>query len=190
MELQAIIYGCIKHDFRCQKMLYEYFYSYALRIVFRYIYSYDIAVNIVNDGFVKLFRNFQKFNSKNAANTKQTLMVWMRKLMVNSAIQELRKKHMVPDIRELPDHIWQCLDSSLPTGQSNLNKDLIIKIRQLSPLYRVVFNMYVIDGFTHQEIAMQLHISVERCKSNLSYAREQLKNAFNKDIQEAGICNL
>ncbi len=178
------------HDHKHQKMLYERFYGYALKIVFRYIFHYDKAVDVVNDGFVKLFQNFQKFESRDETHTEKLLMGWLKRIMVNTAIDELRRQHMLPEIGDLPDYVWQIADNSLAADQKILYKEVIEQVRKLPPSYRAVFNMHVIDGFSHQEIAKKLGISVGACKSNLSKARAQLKKILKKDNEEADVCNL
>jgi RNA polymerase sigma factor (sigma-70 family) len=178
------------HDHKHQKLLYERFYGYALKIVFRYIFHYDKAVDVVNDGFVKLFQNFQKFESRDDTQTEKLLMGWMKRIMVNTAIDELRRQHMLLEIGDLPDYVWQMADNSLAADQKILYKEVIEQVRKLPPSYRAVFNMHVIDGFSHQEIAKKLGISVGACKSNLSKARAHLKNYIKKDNEKAGVCNL
>jgi RNA polymerase sigma-70 factor (ECF subfamily) len=96
----------------------------------------------------------------------------------------------MPEIGGLPDHIWELQDSGESADQKMFYKELICEVKKLPPSYRVAFNMYVIDGFSHQEIAEKLGISVGTSKSNLAKARMQLKKFINKDIQEADICSL
>ena len=111
-------------------------------------------------------------------------MGWLRRIMVNTAIDELRKQNMMPDIGAIPDDIWEEPDKSGNADQAVLYKELISQVKKLPPSYRVVFNMYVIDGFTHQEIADQLGISVGTSKSSLSKARIHLQKYINQDTQE------
>jgi RNA polymerase sigma-70 factor (ECF subfamily) len=171
-------------------MLYDGYYGFALKVVFRYIYRYDKAVDVVNDGFVKLFRSFQKFVPGEGEEMEKMLMGWMRKIMVNTAIDELRKTHLIPEIGELPEYVWEQAAGSEKADQAVIYKELIEQVRKLPPSYRAVFNMHVIDGYSHQEIADQLGVSVGTCKSNLSKAREFLKKMINKDMQEADVCNM
>jgi RNA polymerase sigma factor (sigma-70 family) len=180
----------MKNDPKCQKTLYEGYYGFALKVVFRYIYRYDKATDVTNDGFVKVFRNFSRFECKNAEELEKILMGWMRRILVNTAIDELRRNHLTPEIGELSDYAWQQEDRSQKADDKILYKELIDHVRKLPPSYRAVFNMYVIDGFSHQEIADRLGVSVGTCKSNLSKAREHLKKILNKDIQQADVCNL
>lgn len=189
-ELQSIIEGCLTNDHKCQKKLYERYYGYALKIVFRYIYRYEKATDVVNDGFVKIFRSFNKFACAENEHLEKIWMGWMKRIMINTAIDELRRSNMMPEIGVLPDYIWEIQDRSHGADQNILYKELICQVKKLPPSYRVAFNMYVIDGFSHQEIAERLGISVGTSKSNLAKAKMQLKKFINKDIQEADICSL
>lgn len=188
--LQNIIAGCVQNDQRYQKCLYDRYYGYCLKTVFRYIYRYDKAVDVVNDGFVKIFRNFSKFEVRDAENLEMILMGWMRMIMINTAIDALRKNNFLPEIGDISDHVWQHEDRSQMSDNMLLYKELVKEIKRLPPSYRTVFNMYVIDGFTHQEIASKLGISVGTSKSNLSKARVILQKIIKKNDEEIEVCNL
>lgn len=183
-KLQSIIVGCEKGDAKSQKILYEQFYGYALKTVFRYIYRYEKAVDVVNDGFVKLFRNFHKFKCEEPENIEQILMGWIRRIMINTAIDELRKNNLSPEIGGIPEYVWEQSNKSHNADQLMLYKDLMLILKKLPPVYRIVFNMFVIDGCPHHEIADALGISVGTSKSNLSKARAFLQK-FIKEQEEA-----
>lgn len=118
-------------------------------------------------------------------------MGWIRTIMVNTSIDALRKQHMMPEIGGIPEYVWEEQDHAENAEQKLLYKELIVQVKQLPPSYRVVFNMHVIDGYSHQEIADRLGITVGTSKSNLAKARAHLQKKLNKeDIQEAGICSL
>lgn len=109
--------------------------------------------------------------------------------MVNTAIDALRKQNMMPEIGGIPDHIWEEPGHEQSAEQRMYYKELIIQIKELPPSYRVVFNMYAIDGFSHQEIAGQLGITIGTSKSNLAKARAHLQKKLNRDLQEPDICS-
>lgn len=109
-------------------------------------------------------------------------MGWMKRIMVNTAIDELRRQNLMPEIGSMPDSIWEEPDRTQFADNMVLYKELISEVKKLPPSYRVVFNMYVIDGFTHQEIADRLGISVGTSKSSLSKARLHLQKFINRDI--------
>jgi RNA polymerase sigma-70 factor (ECF subfamily) len=189
-DLQAIIRGCMANDAKCQKLLYERYYGYAFKIAFRYIYRYEKVADVVNDGFVKLFRHIKAFTGNDTCDTEPRLMGWIKKIIVNTAIDELRKNNLMPEIGGIPEHIWEEAGHSQNADARVLYKELICQVKNLPPSYGAVFNMYVIDGFSHQEIADQLGISVGTSKSNLFKAKAYLQKLINKDTQQAGICNL
>ncbi len=189
-NLDLIIRKCVQHDPREQKALYEQYYGYCLKTVFRYIYHYDKATDVVNDGFVKIFRNLHKFEFKDYESLEMMLMGWMRMIMINTAIDYLRKNNFLPEIGEISESIWSHEDKSTSPDQKILYKELVKEIRKLPPGYRAVFNMYVIDGFTHQEISDRLGISVGTSKSNLSKARVLLQKIIKTSEQEVIVCNL
>lgn len=170
--------------------MYERYYGYAFKIVFRYIYRYDKAVDVVNDGFVKLFTRFNRFTCEETKDAEKMLMGWIRKIMVNTAIDELRRKNMMPEIGGIPDHVWEEPDMGQSAEQKIFYKELIILIKELPPSYQVVFNMYVIDGFSHQEIADELSIGIGTSKSNLAKARAHLRKKLNSDMKEFDVCGL
>ena len=188
--IEHIIQGCVKNDHKCQKALYTQYYGYALKVIFRYIYRYDKAVDVANDGFVKLFRSFEKFTCNDPQHVERVLMGWIRRIMINTAIDELRKNNMMPEIGGVPEYVWDITDSSSDADQRLLYKELISYVKMLPPAYRIVFNMYVIDGCTHQEIADALGISVGTSKSNLSKGRGLLQKFISKDKEEAEACSI
>jgi RNA polymerase sigma-70 factor (ECF subfamily) len=159
--------------------------------VFRYIYHYDKAVDVVNDGFVKVFRNFEKFQFRDIENLEMVLMGWMRMIMINTAIDHLRKNNFLPEIGDISETTWAQEDKSQASDQVLMYKELVKQIKKLPPSYRTVFNLYVIDGLTHQEIANLLGISVGTSKSNLSKARVILQKIVkNNDREVSDVCSM
>lgn len=183
-----IIQGCKVNDHKFQRIVYENYRGYALKIVFRYIYRYEKAIDVMNDGFVKLFRSFDKF-SMGDSDEEAKLMGYMKRIMVNTAIDELRKEKMMPEIGGIPDYVWDMSSKDQDADQLLLYKDLIIMIKGLPPQYRIVFNMYVIDGYNHLEIADVMKIPVGTSKSCLSRARAMLQKSIEK-LENAKICSI
>jgi RNA polymerase sigma-70 factor (ECF subfamily) len=174
---------------RDQKKLYEQYYSYCLKIVFRYLYHYDKAADVVNDAYVKVFKSLNSFYCKQPENIEPMFMGWIRTIMINTAIDRLRKDNFLPEIGIINENVW-IEDKGQASDQSLLYKELILEVKKLPPVYRTVFNMYVIDGFTHQEIASRLKIAVGTSKSNLFKAREILQKAIKKNEQQNNICRM
>jgi len=178
-NITNLIEGCIANDHKCQKIIYEQFRGYALQVVFRYIYRYDQAIDVVNDGFVKMFQNFSRFELCKTGDNRFLLMGWLKKIMINTCIDALRKNKIQVEFGEIPDHIWDLTDKTYNADQLLGFKELVTLIKQLPPSYRVVFNLYVVDGFSHGEIASLLEMSEGTSKSKLSRAKAMLKKALN-----------
>ena len=192
-NLREIIDACVKNNSASQKLVYERYYGYALKIVFRYIYRYEKAIDTVNDGFVKLFRNIDRFITDDIEHLEQRFMGWMKKIMINVAIDELRRNSMLAEIGGIPDYIWDIPGHEETAEQRLFYKELIILVKELPPSYGAVFNMHIIDGYSHQEIAQILGISVGTSKSNLFKAKAHLQKKLNKDLdsiqlQDSDIC--
>ena len=182
MDIVQIIEGCKRKETRYQKILYERFYGHALKIAFRYVYRYDSAADVANDGFVKLFRQIEKFSYKGKDFPERSLMDWIKQIIIHGSIDELRKNNMTPEIVDIPEYVWEEPGDSQNADQPLLHKELISYVKNLPPIYRIVFNMFVIDGFTHFYIANTLDISVDDSRSNLSCARDIMQ----KIIDEKG----
>ena len=183
ISLDDLISGCLKNSQRHQKALYERFYGYCLKIVFRYIYRYDKATDVVNDGFVKAFTKLNTFKIIQEGKLEMMFMGWLRTIMVHTAIDKLRQDNFLPEIGLTDEGNW-IEDKSQSADQTSLYKELILQVKKLPPSYRIVFNMYIIDGYNHQEIANFLKIGVGTSKSNLSKARAILQSHIKRADQE------
>ncbi len=185
----TIINGCRIHDHKYQKILYEKYHDFALKIVFRYIYKYEEALEVTNDGFVKFFLQIEKFRCENEADIDKMLPGWLKKIMINTSIDLLRKKMLLPEIGSIPDYVWNVKDKSASADQVTIYKDLIKLVKKLPPSYRIVFNMHVIDGYTHFEIADSLAIPVGTSKSHLLRAKN-LMQKYLKEKEELILCRI
>ncbi len=167
----TILNGCRNHDHKYQKILYEKYHDFTLKIVFRYIYNYEEALEVTNDGFVKFFLQIEKFRCENESDIDKLLFGWLKKIMINTSIDLLRKKMLLPEIGIIPEYVWNIKDKGASAEQMIIYKDLIQLVKKLPPSYRIVFNMHVIDGYTHLEIADSLGIPVGTSKSQLLRAK-------------------
>ncbi|MEP6627805.1 MAG: sigma-70 family RNA polymerase sigma factor, partial [Ginsengibacter sp.] len=105
-EIKNILQGCREADRKSQMLLYEKYHGFAMKIVFRYIYNYEEAVEVTNDGFVKFFLSIDKFILEEQGNIEKMLGGWIKRVMVNSSIDLLRKKMLLPEIGGIPDYAW------------------------------------------------------------------------------------
>ncbi|ADB40865.1 RNA polymerase sigma factor [Spirosoma linguale] len=167
--LNDLLAGCLRNQRKSQELLYKQFYGYAMSVCLRYAPTREGAVEVLNDGFLKVFTRLDQYDSA------QPFKGWLRRILINAAIDHYRQEvrhHNHEDV----EHIEQTVASESADAFGQLaHEDLMGLIQRLSPAYRLVFNLYVMDGFTHDEIAGQLGISVGASKSNLARARENLR---------------
>lgn len=170
LHLELLIEGCKQSNRASQLRLYEHFYSYGMGVCLRFCKSRDEALEIVNDGFLKAFTKIEQFD------VEQAFKPWLRRIFINASIDYYRKYHKLQDTLEVA-FIKEKEGSTYNEALDNLAyEDLLLILQKLSPAYRLVFNLYVVESFTHQEIAEKLNISVGTSKSNLAKARKKIKS--------------
>ena len=173
-ELIHIIQGCVNADRDSQKKFYQMFYGYAMGICMRYCTNPDEVTEVVNDGFLKVYNALHNFNPQHD-NIEASLKGWMKRIMINTAIDHLRKYKQRFLFAEITDQQFNAASEVESSIDQMTYKEILTIIQQLSPVYRIVFNLYVLDGFKHEEIAKQLKISVGASKSNLAKARMNIQ---------------
>ena len=166
-QLNNILEDCRNGNRSGQKQLYELFYSYGMSVCLHNSKNREEAVEILNDGFYKVFKNLDQYRKGTP------FKPWFRAILVNASIDYFRKFKKYTDVAadtftEEPQENYSGLDNLA-------YEELIILINRLSPAYRMVFNLYVIEGFSHPEIAKKLEISTGTSKSNLAKARRNLQ---------------
>lgn len=181
-ELTEHIEECVQNSRESQKKIYSSFYGYAMSICERYAGNYDDAVEIVNDGFLKIFKEIYRYRPA-YIDTTASFKGWLRKIMVYTAIDHYRKnkKHMH---NGQMDPATLQIATQYETALDKLSYDEILKaVQLLSPAYRAVFNLFVFDGLSHDEISNKLGIAEGTSKSNLSKARIQLQKILSKETE-------
>ena len=172
-KLVSILDGCLKGDQQSQKKLYQHFYGYALSICLRYTANKTEAIEVLNEGYLKVFTKLKLYDRN------ISLKGWIRRIMINSAIDFYRQHQRHISTSKHLENVQEV--SAQETTISKLTYDEIIaEIQKLTPAYRTIFYLYVVDGFTHEEIAEKLDISVGTSKSNLSRARAILQKRLAK----------
>jgi RNA polymerase sigma factor (sigma-70 family) len=173
-ELSLHIERCVSNNRESQKKIYNSFYGYAMAVCDRYTHNQDDATEILNDGFLKVFKEIYRYKPA-YADVVSSFKGWLRKIMVYTAIDHFRKNQKYHFTAELDNGIIQ-VSSHEQDALDRISYDEIIRaIQELTPGYRTVFNLFIIDGFTHDEIAQKLGISTGTSKSNLAKARRQLQ---------------
>lgn len=173
--LKQIINGCRKRHRKSQKQLYKLFYAYGMSITLRYAESRDQAAAILNDAFMKVFTNIDKYDPN------RTFKPWLRQIIVNTAINHYHKNKTDRQLEDLETANTQFgKEERIISGISY--DEIIAMVQQLTPGYRTVFNLYVIEGFKHREIAEMLGISIGTSKSNLAKAKRNLQSILEKNF--------
>jgi RNA polymerase sigma factor (sigma-70 family) len=177
-ELNQLIQECCKGNRQSQSRLYNYLAPKMFVVCQRYSKSREEAEEILHEGFVKMFEHLQQYKFAGAFEG------WVRKIMVNCALQKFRKKTQLHAVVNIDDTSMQYSDNENISAQLSA-KELLLLVQKLPPAYQMVFNLYVFEGMKHREIAEMLGISEGTSKSNLSDARAILQKAVVKNAQIA-----
>ncbi len=166
-ELRQLIRGCIEQNRKSQKMLYKAFYGFSMAICLRYAGDRDEAAEVMNQGFFKVFTKISSYDAD------RPFKAWLGRIMMNVSIDYYRAnlKMAYAEDLENAEHIY---DVNMADNNLNYN-DLLAMVQQLPQGYRTVFNLFAIDGYSHEEIADMLNINIGTSKSNLFKARQKLK---------------
>lgn len=166
-ELAEVIRNCRKGDRYAQNRLYQAFHAWASSLCLRYTRNAEQARECVQDGFFKVFTKLDKY-----AGT-QPFEAWIKRVMINTCIDHYRSAMTETPTSELVE----ARDETV-LAETLINSDvehLLYLIRQLPPAYQATFNLYAVEGYSYQEIAEILDVSIGTVKSNLSKARWKLK---------------
>jgi len=169
LNLGLILKGCLKGNRASQERLYKYYYPYGMSISLRYAKNRLEAKEILNESFLKVFNKLDLYDKT------QAFHFWLRRIIINTAIDYYRKKQRQPLFMTIDDALLQIADDTLGDFEIDTTINTLPILQQLPPAYRIVFNLYVMEGYKHQEIAEQLGISVNTSKSNLARAKQKLK---------------
>jgi RNA polymerase sigma-70 factor (ECF subfamily) len=177
-----LIKGCIDWDSSAQNRLYNLYASKMFAVCLRYSRSKEDAEDILQEGFVKVFENIDKFRKEGS------LEGWIRKIMYHTAIQKFRQRKPVENTISIDHNHLNLTNESSNDVYSQLgSKELLKLIQNLPPRYQMVFNLYVFEGLKHKEIAEKLGITDGTSKSNLSDARAILQREINKTMRYTAI---
>jgi RNA polymerase sigma factor (sigma-70 family) len=166
LDLKKLINDCQNNDRKAQQQLYELFSSKLFAVCLKYSRNYEEAQDNFQDGFVLIFKKIEQYSFKGSFEG------WLKRVMINNVLQQYRKETLLSLVHENIED-----DTEIEIEEEDLSMEFLTKIiQELPDRYRLVFNLYVIDGYSHQDIAEMASISVGTSKSNLARARAILKN--------------
>ncbi|TXF85241.1 RNA polymerase sigma factor [Neolewinella aurantiaca] len=167
---QQFIAALVKGDRAAQKVLYETYYGQLMSVCQRYAGSEDEAMDLLHESFIKIFKKIGRYESGTA------LLAWMRRITVNTAIDQYRRnaRRRTEDL----DNAY-ALSSDAPDVFAQFGaREILAAVQKLPPTYRTIFNLYVVEGYSHREIGEQLKITESTSRSNLVKARGKLQKVL------------
>lgn len=173
MDLQELILKCQKNNAKAQAALYKLYAGKLYAVCYKYSKNQVEAEDNLHDGFMTIFKKINQFKHKGSFEG------WMKRIMVNTALEKYRKDKVFPLISE---EIKDEEEVEIEDDNLDLN-ELLASIQKLPNRYRLVFNLYVLDGYSHKEISQMLEISVGTSKSNLSRAKALLKKELSNSTR-------
>lgn len=180
MSLEKLIRKCKKQDIKAQEELYRIYSGKLFGLCLKYSNNYQQAEDNLQDGFVTIFKKISQYQDKGSFEG------WMKRIIINTALQKYRKEKFLNVINE--DLLEE---QEVEIDEEELSVDFLLKlIQELPPRYREVFNLYVLDGNSHKEIAEILNISQGTSKSNLARARSILKERIENHQNNSSVRSL
>lgn len=174
-----LIHGCIRNNRESQYQLYNLLSPRMYAVCLRYCNDRDTAEDLLQEGFVKVFQNLEKYRGDGSFEG------WVRKIFVNTAVENFRKSNKMVPLVNL-DAVSFNLEYEAPPHDLHV-EDLMKFVQSLSPGYRTIFNLYVVEGYSHKEISEMLNISEGTSKSQLARARYLLQKMIAEDQQKIQI---
>lgn len=172
-KLKEILKGCQKNDRLAQKQLYKAFYRHGLSVCLRYVSNMEDAQELVDDSFVKAFNQFHTYKND------FPFVSWFQKILVNTCIDFNRKSFKMAENSNLD--VIENIGFEPDVFEEFSVQALMDLIQKLSPAYRLVFNLFAIDGYSHKEIATMLNISEGTSFSNLARAKKKLQTMIQQN---------
>lgn len=179
-QLQQLIKGCLEGDRKAQQAVYKLLYGKMKVVCMRYTRDTDQALDVLQEGFIKVFQNMERYSGAGSFEG------WVRRIMVNLSIDRFRKQkndflllNGSTSIEDYEDVVED--ESDVESVDYDFTPEQILEaMQQLSPAYKTVFNLYVFENYTHQDIAEALSISIGTSKSNFAKAKRNMKKILLK----------
>jgi RNA polymerase sigma-70 factor (ECF subfamily) len=172
-DLEGIIAACLLNNQPAQRAFIHMFLSYARTVCFPYVSNKEAAAEVINDGFLKVFNNLHKYDHS------RPFKVWFKSILINTAIDHYRKN--VKQLYRVNIDYIDIVDDDADIISKISADEILSLVQKLPPAYRLVFNLYVLEGYTHREIAEMLNIGEGTSKSNLRDARKKLQSMIRQN---------
>lgn len=174
---EYIAQQCSKGNRDAQKQLYEIYAGWLLGVCLRYVVQQTVAEDLLHDGFIHIFTHINQFTWKGEG----SLKAWLFRVQQNIILQHLRRNHKQSEFLSINDNTQLLNDITEPEDVSDIPREVLMQMITSLPLgYRTVFNLFVIDGCSHREIAQMLGIKERSSASQLVHARRLLAKRINE----------
>lgn len=180
LHIDDVVKGCREQNPLSQKQLYQQFAGKMMGICVRYCQNVELAKDAMQEGFVKVFKHIDSFNGKSKVDT------WMTRIMINTTLNQIKKHKrydLIEDNESTSDFINNQHDVSPDSITALSHAELLDMLHELPDGYRIVFNLYAVEGYNHREIGEQLGISEGTSKSQLNRARKQLQKLVTERME-------
>lgn len=171
MTEQEIIQGCKQGDARAQRALVDRYSAKLMAICMRYMREKELAKDVLQESFILIFKNIRRFEKMGSFEG------WLCRIAVNASLTQLRSKKI---IQQDLSYAQEFISNDASVLENLAAEDILKKLDQLNPNDRLIFNLYVVEGYKHNEIAKMLEINESTSRSQLSRARDKVKKMFSK----------
>lgn len=181
LRFEDVLAGCLKNDNKCKEMVYKSFYGYLMGIILRYVNDRNDSEELVNDSFIKIFKGIGQFTyPKNESELQKAFKGWIARISSRTAIDFLRSKRTHLYVDDIEEQQQPLTDVS---AISQLNVQDIMKLLNLLPeIHRLIFNLYEIEGYSHDEISTLLSIPESSSRVYLTRAKSKLRTLYSKTL--------
>ncbi|TKC04890.1 RNA polymerase sigma factor [Pedobacter frigoris] len=181
IKLDDAIAGCLRNENKSKEMVYKSFYGYLMGVILRYVNDRNDSEELVNDSFIKIFKGIAQFNApKDNTELQKAFKGWIARISSRTAIDFLRTKKVYTSVDDLAED-QQPLTNVNAVSQLNV-QDILRLLEALPETHKLIFNMYEIEGFSHDEISKMLNIPESSSRVYLTRAKNKLRELYSKTL--------
>lgn len=183
LTLKSALEECRVHNSeRGKSFVYKQFYGYLMAVALRYVPDEMEAEDIVNESFVKIFRKLDSFQCTEGDEiVEKSFKGWMARITVNTAIDKLRAKKEILHIEDVSEQ--ELLIHSVSISTTLEERDILKLLHDLPDIQRTIFNLYEIEGFSHEEIGRELNIPESTSRTYLTRAKSKLRKLYQQEFE-------
>lgn len=183
LKFEDVLAGCLKNDNKCKEVVYKSFYGYLMGVILRYVNDRNDAQELINDSFIKIFKSIGQFSfpkNKGDLDLQKAFKGWIARISSRTAIDFLRSRRIHLSVDEI-EELQQPLTELNAISQLNV-QDIMKLLGQLPETHKLIFNMYEIEGFSHDEISKLLNIPESSSRVYLTRAKNKLRALYSKSL--------